>query len=393
MENVAIAEVMKRLGIVVVVPTYNNARTLSRVLDGILQYTLDVIVVNDGSTDGTSNILAGYPMLDVITQSENSGKGLALRAGIKRSLSREFKYAITIDSDGQHYPEDIASFVRYIANEDEPVLLIGSRNMAQDSVPRKSSFGNRFSNFWFWLETGIKLTDTQSGFRAYPLQHIAKKFYTTKFEFEIEIIVRAAWAGVKVINIPVRVLYDPAERVSHFRPFKDFTRISVLNTVLVFLTFFYILPRNFFRNFKKKKLADFIKENILGSDDSPKKKALSIGLGVFMGIAPVWGFQTALTITLAVFLRLNKVLAFACSNISLAPFIPFVIYASLLVGSLLCPSQPSLELGRISLDMVKSHLLQYLVGSLLLASGMALLIGFSSYFFLKINRQKSIAQR
>ncbi len=390
MGNVATAEAMKRLGIVVIVPTYNNEKTLGRVLDGVLSYTEDVIVVNDGSTDSTAQILAEYPMVDVISRAKNGGKGLALRAGIKRARSRDFSYAITIDSDGQHYPDDIPSFVEHISQAQQSVLLIGSRNMAHDSVPRKSSFGNRFSNFWFWFETGIKLTDTQSGFRAYPLTYIAKKFYTRKFEFEIEIIVRAAWAGVKVANIPIRVLYDPFERVSHFRPFKDFTRISLLNTVLVFLTFFYILPRNFFRNFKKKNLTDFIKQNILGSEDSPEKKALSIGLGVFMGIAPVWGFQTALTITLAVFLRLNKVLAFAFSNISFAPLIPLIIYASLLVGGLLYPSNASLELDRISLDTIKSHLWQYVVGSLLLASVMSLLIGFSSYFFLKINQQRSM---
>ncbi|MFD2967376.1 DUF2062 domain-containing protein [Sphingobacterium bambusae] len=393
MEHQTTAAEMKRLGIVVIVPTYNNEKTLKRVLDAVLSYTEDIIVVNDGATDGTAQILAGYPTLDVITREKNGGKGLALRAGIKRARSRNFSYAITIDSDGQHYADDIPSFVRHLAESTEPVLLIGSRNMTHDSVPRKSSFGNRFSNFWFWFETGVRLTDTQSGFRAYPLAAIGKKFYTRKFEFEIEIIVRAAWAGVHVANIPIRVLYDPTERVSHFRPFKDFTRISILNTVLVLLTFFYILPRNFFRNFKKKNLVDFIKQNILGSEDSPEKKALSIGLGVFMGIAPVWGFQTALTITLAVFLRLNKVLAFAFSNISFAPLIPFVIYASLLVGGLLYPSNASLELDRISLDTIKSHVWQYVVGSLLLAAVMSLLIGFSSYFFLKINQQRGVSTR
>src|SRR5690606_36463084 len=137
-------------------------------------------------------------------------------------------------------------------------------------------------NFWFWFETGIKLTDTQSGYRAYPLQAIPKKFYTKKFEFEIEIIVRSAWNGIAVKNVPVKVLYDPAERVSHFRPFKDFTRISILNTVLVFLTFFYIIPRNFFRSFKKKCLTYFLIETIFGITCSPKKKALSFALVFFM---------------------------------------------------------------------------------------------------------------
>ncbi|KGE14834.1 DUF2062 domain-containing protein [Sphingobacterium deserti] len=393
MSEGVVIESKKEQAVVIIVPTYNNEKTLTRVLDGILSFTDNIIVVNDGSTDNTANILLRYKQLDVIAFTQNKGKGAALRAAIARARKEGYDYAISIDSDGQHFPADIPAFHDALQQATEPVLLIGSRNMNHDSVPRKSSFGNRFSNFWFWFETGIKLTDTQSGFRAYPLHAISKKFYTNKFEFEIEVIVRAAWRGIEVKNIPIQVLYDPAERVSHFRPFKDFTRISILNTVLVFLTFFYILPRNFFRNFKKKNLKDFIKQNILGSQDSPEKKALSIGLGVFMGIAPVWGFQTALTITLAVFLRLNKVLAFAFSNISFAPFIPVVIYASLLVGGLLYPSDTTLDLDRITLDTVKSHLWQYIVGSILLAAGMSLLIGFSSYFFMRVNQQRTISSR
>ena len=388
-EDDTIAKEIERLGVVVIIPTYNNANTLKRVLDGVLVYTSAVIVINDGSTDTTSTILNQYPQIEVLAFEHNQGKGMALREGIKRARERNFRYAISIDSDGQHYPSDLPVFVDAIAAMSQPVLLIGSRNMTQDTVPRKSSFGNKFSNFWFWFETGIRLTDTQSGFRAYPLASIPKKYYTRKFEFEIEIIVRTAWRGVDVKNVPVRVLYDPQERVSHFRPFRDFTRISILNTVLVFLTFFYILPRNFFRSFKKKSWSDFWRENILGSTDSPIKQALSIGLGVFMGIAPFWGFQTAITITLAVFLRLNKILAFVFSNISFAPFIPFVIYASLLVGGVVYPSDTSFQMDGLSLETIKPHFWQYVIGSFVLASVMAFVIGFFSYFFIKRYRRKA----
>src|SRR5690606_2876327 len=110
-----------------------------------------------------------------------------------------------------------------------------------------------------------------------------------------------------------------------------------------------------------------------------------------MGIAPFWGFQTAITITLAVFLRLNKVLAFVFSNISFAPFIPIVIYASLLVGGLVYPSPSSFQLDGISLDTINSHLWQYVIGSFVLASGMAIVIGVSSYFFMKFYHQKTVS--
>lgn len=382
-----------QLGIVVIVPTYNNDKTLRRVLDGILVYTDRIIVVNDGSTDSTNSTIDTYPSIIKLHHSHNKGKGIALQNGLQKARSLGFSYAITIDSDGQHYPDDLPVFVEEISKHDDPVLLIGNRNMSHDSVPRKSSFGNKFSNFWFWVETGIKLTDTQSGYRAYPLQYIPKIFFTPKFEFEIEIIVRSAWKNILVKNIPVKVLYDPEERVSHFRPFRDFTRISILNTVLVFLTFFYIYPRNFFRSFKKKNLRNFVKENIIGVDDSPTKKACSIGLGIFIGIAPFWGFQTALVIVLAVFFKLNKVLAFTFSNISLPPFIPVIIHLSLVCGSWIMPENASgtfPDLNKINFETIKDHLLQYLVGSILLATFMSLLVGFTSYLLLKRIQNKSV---
>ena len=237
----------------VIVPTYNNHKTLKKVLDSILDFTQNVIIVNDGSTDTTNEILKQYSELTQIHHPKNLGKGRALRNGFRKAIEMNFEYAITIDSDGQHFASDIPNFIQEIQNEPNS-LLIGSRNMTQENVPKKSSFGNKFSNFWFKFETGIVLEDTQSGFRSYPLRLIPKQFYTNKFEFEIEVIVRSAWKGIVVKNIPIQILYDPAERVSHFRPFKDFTRISILNTVLVINALLYIKPRDFFRRAKKKRL-------------------------------------------------------------------------------------------------------------------------------------------
>ena len=243
-----IQETMQQKRICVLVPTYNNHKTLRRVIDGVLIYTQNIIVVNDGSTDLTSEILKSYDNIITISLPENKGKGNALKIGFRKAKELGFNYAVTIDSDGQHFPDDIPVFVEALEKEKQDVLLIGNRNMSQEGIPKKSSFGNRFSNFWFWFETGIKLEDTQSGFRLYPLNKIPKNYYTPKFEFEIEVIVRTAWKGIPVKNVPVKVLYDPLERVSHFRPFQDFTRISILNTVLVTVTLLYIKPRDFFRS-------------------------------------------------------------------------------------------------------------------------------------------------
>ena len=368
--------------ICVLIPTYNNEKTLRRVIDGVLEYTQNIIIVNDGSTDSTSEILKTYPQLTVLNLPENKGKGNALKIGFRKARDLGFHHAITIDSDGQHYPDDIPVFVEVLLAENEDVLLIGNRNMSQDGIPKKSSFGNRFSNFWFWFETGIKLEDTQSGYRLYPLYKIPKKYFTPKFEFEIEIIVRTAWKNIPVKNVPVKVLYDPSERVSHFRPFKDFTRISILNTILVIITLIYIKPRNFITNFRKKSFKRFIKEDVLESDGSNRNKAFSIALGTFIGLSPIWGFQTALTISLAVIFKLNKVLAFVASNISFPPFIPFIIAGSLFIGAPFVDGETNFLNHDINFELVKNHLLQYIIGSLILATSVSTILGVGLYLFL-----------
>jgi glycosyltransferase involved in cell wall biosynthesis len=370
--------------ICVIVPTYNNHKTLKRVLDSVLLYTTNIIVINDGSTDETLGILENYPQITQIQYAKNRGKGMALRKGFEKSIQLGYDYAITIDSDGQHFASDIPLFISEIPN-DSPILLIGSRNMMQDDVPKKSSFGNKFSNFWFWFETGNRLEDTQSGFRLYPLKHIPTNYFTTKFEFEIEVIVRSAWKGIPVKNIPIQVLYDPEERVSHFRPFQDFARISILNTVLVFISILYIKPRDFFSSLKKKGIKKFFLENILESNDSNARKSLSIALGVFIGISPFWGLQTIIVLFLAVLFNLNKAISFAFSNISFPPFIPFIIYGSLKIGSYFIQSKkPLIFDSSMTFSDVQLNIGQYFLGSFILATIMSILFGLSGYILLTI---------
>ncbi|SIP92808.1 hypothetical protein SAMN05880574_102139 [Chryseobacterium sp. RU37D] len=376
--------------ICVLIPTYNNEKTLKRVIDDVLDYTKNIIVVNDGSTDSTKQILRQYTQINVISLLENRGKGNGLNIGFRKAKESGYNYAITIDSDGQHYPDDIPVFVEALLNEKEDVLLIGNRNMSQDGIPKKSSFGNRFSNFWFWFETGIKLEDTQSGYRLYPLHRIPKKYFTPKFEFEIEIIVRTAWRHVQVKNVPIKVLYDPAERVSHFRPFKDFTRISILNTILVMITLLYIIPRNFVDNFKKKSIRKFIKEDVMASDGTNRTKAFSIALGVFIGLSPFWGFHTLLVISLAVLFKLNKVLAFMASNVSLPPFIPFIIAASLFLGTPFVHTDSNILNQELNFELVKNNLLQYVIGSAILAISLSAIAGITTFLFLnKVNPENN----
>lgn len=366
----------------VIIPTYNNHKTLARVIDGVLEYTNNIIVINDGCTDTTKDILANYDALHIIHLPKNKGKGNALDIGLHKAEELEFEYAITIDSDGQHYPDDIPLFINELeASSNKNLLLIGGRNLNADGMPKKNTFANKFSNFWYWAETGKKLFDTQSGFRMYPVKAVNKlNLFTTKYEFEIEVIVKASWSGVEVKNIPIRVLYDENERVSHFRPFKDFLRISLLNTYLVFVALLYIKPRDLIRSIKKKGLKKFFYEDFLASDDSNVKKALSISLGTFIGLSPFWGFQTFLSIFLAAAFKLNKVISFTFSNVSIPPFIPFIIYGSLKIGGFLLGKEFSLNLNQIDTNFdIKTHLLQYVLGSFTLAIIGATVFGFVGY--------------
>ena len=154
--------------VAVLVPTFNNAQTLPRLLEELKTYTDQIIVVNDGSTDDTAAILKDSGISPVVSYEKNVGKGWALRTGFRKAVELGYHYVITIDSDGQHFPEDLPRFLDEL--EKSPgCLIIGKRNMEQAGIPGKSSFGNKFSNFWYWVETGITMEDTQSGYRLYPL--------------------------------------------------------------------------------------------------------------------------------------------------------------------------------------------------------------------------------
>ena len=378
----------------VLIPTYNNHKTLAQVINGVLKYTRNVLVVNDGSTDTTAEILDGFSNIAQVHIPKNKGKGNALKVGFKKALDLSYEFAITIDSDGQHFPEDIPVFLHALEKEStKNVLYIGARNMNQADVPGSSSFGNKFSNFWFWFETGIKLQDTQSGYRMYPLKEIEKlQLYTPKFELEIEVIVKAAWSGTIVKNLPIKISYIDKERVSHFRKGPDFARISMLNTWFVLVALFYIKPRDLYRKFRKKGIRRFLKEDVLHSSDSPKKKALSIALGVFIGLSPIWGFHTIAVLALAILLKLNKVIAFAFSNVSFPPFIPFVLFASLKLGALITGRELIFSMD----EMIENqgfiqHLKTYVIGSLALSISAACLFGFLGYLIFKISDRKKIA--
>lgn len=235
-----------------VIPTYQNAKTLLKVVTDVHRVVNTVFVVDDGSNDGTAALLdkaTGNERPEkVLTHAKNQGKGAALKTGLTFARQQGFRYVVTVDADGQHRADDIPALLKAV--EEEPdALAIGSRGLQHENMPAKSTFANRFSNFWFALQTLQRLPDTQSGLRVYPLRRLhGLRWMSARYEAELTLLVFSAWAGVKLLPVPVSVYYPPRDqRVTHFRPGRDFTRISVLNTLLCFLMVVYGWPRIFCR--------------------------------------------------------------------------------------------------------------------------------------------------
>jgi len=209
----------------VLIPAYECAETIGRVVAGARQYVARVLVVDDGSADVTAERAAAAGA-EVLRQPHNTGKGAALRAGLEHLAAGGVQRVLTMDGDAQHLPEEIPALVE--ASTRQPhALVIGARQVSGEQITPMRLFGNRFANRWVEIASGVKLPDTQSGFRIYPMpETLALGARAGHFAFETEVLIRAARGGLSIVSVPVRAYYPPpAERVSHFRPFVDTVRI------------------------------------------------------------------------------------------------------------------------------------------------------------------------
>ena len=229
------------------IPTYNNAQTICDVVRRSVAVWSDVIVINDGSSDDTLarlQTLSNDITFHLVSYKDNRGKGGALKAGFLYARAHGYTHVLTLDADGQHYPEDAPALID-AARQQPKALIVGSRTFDDKNMPDGNVFANKFSNFWFTVQTLQCIPDTQTGFRLYPLDGIGGlQVLTARYEAELELLVFSAWRGTKIVPVPVRVFYpSPEERVSHFRPALDFLRITILNTLLCFLAIIYGGPR------------------------------------------------------------------------------------------------------------------------------------------------------
>jgi uncharacterized protein (DUF2062 family) len=348
----------RRISPVVVAPTHNNARTLADVVMRITRLGLPVIVVNDGSTDATAEVLRAIETssggaVRVACHEENRGKGAALRTGFATAAETGFTHAITIDTDGQLDPEEIPAMLR-AAEASPTALIVGTRDETKADYPARSLIGRRVSNLLVRLESGVRISDSQCGFRVYPLALTrAARCGAGFFGFETEIITRAAWAGWDVKEVVVTCRYLPiGERVSHFRPWLDSLRAVGMHARLLTRA---MLPVPHHRSVAQQQFASLptpassdarplckrmiqwlsparawreLREENAGTQET----AAALAVGAFIGNLPLYGLHTALSLYAARRLHLHPLAVVAGSHVSTPPVGPLLVVAAVGVG-------------------------------------------------------------
>lgn len=380
----------------VVLPTFNNCRTVGSVIEKVRHHVPDVIVVNDGSTDETQALLDRFAQegVHVVTHPSNCGKGAALQTGFTLAIRLGFTHAITMDTDGQHAPDDLPAFLKEVT-EHPDALIAGRRDLVGAGRPRKSRVLRAHSNFWVWAETGTWVGDTQSGFRAYPLQAMADiRFKTRNYDFEIESLVTLMWRGTLVRLIPVQAKYGPGTE-SHFRPLQDFALVTRLNASL--LSQRLLMPTPLLALIHGQAYADLPLRKRLGarsrnwvlmSGVSPGILAFSVGMGVLLGILPIWGFQTLAALMMAHLFQLNKPVAIGASNVSFPAAIPLILYGSLLTGRFLLTGtfDSSISVSTVDSSLAWRYAREYLLGAVVLGVAAGIVAATVTYGVARLSR-------
>jgi hypothetical protein len=299
-----------------------------------------------------------------------------------------------VDADGQHDPRSIRSFLPLMAAE-PLALIVGSRDFDTPNVPASSRFGRAFSNFWLRVQTGCRLSDVQSGFRAYPLAALEVLRTTeTRYAFEVEVLVRAAWAGFPLRQVEIPVYYPPrGERVSHFKALADNLRISLLNTRLTMRAMLPWPHRTYagradgtvsvLHPVRSLRL-------LLAGEATPLMLGLSAALGMLLGTLPLVGLHSIGILFCAGYWRLSKLTALAVSQLCMPPLLPALCVEA---GYYLRHGRFLTEFSLATLGYeAPQRLLEWLLGSLVLGPVLALVLGLT-VFLLALPIQRALKRR
>jgi len=384
-----------------VIPHYNHSATLFDVAAGAKRHLADVRVVDDGSTDLPDDFEARLEKLGValIRHRGNLGKGAALLTAARALHEDGVTHMIVLDADGQHNPDDLPRFAAEVEKHPDAVV-VGCRDFEHaENVPGASRFGRKFSNFWCRLETGIKCADTQSGFRAYPVAGLTSlHFYCRRYNFEIEALVKLLWAGYALREIKIPVFYDaPGKRISHFDPWKDNLRLSLLHSCLVTRQ---LLPWPHRRIVDAPKSGgswkdllhplDFLRR-LLTENADPGGLAASAAVGTFLAVLPLVGVHMAVIVYVCVRFNLNKVMALTIQNLFMPPLSPFLCIE---LGYFLRHGRFWTEFTLDScLGEIHHRIYEWLLGSLILAPVFAVAAGAAVYFAAVLIRTKKERRR
>ena len=357
-------------------------------------YLQHILVVDDGCTDTDVSSLFADTDIIVLKHERNLGKGKAILTALEYIKAQGGRFMITIDADGQHYPQDLVKFIPLL-QKDEINIVIGCRKLHGKHVPHRSHFGKKVANFWMRIETGVSIEDCQSGFRAYPVQYLSQmKLTGSHYDFETEVLARAVWAGLHLKTIEIDAWYpEPQSRISHFKPFVDNMRISCMHTRLVGRCLLPLPHRKLVPEAAKKIDLSIARHPVkllkmlLKENADPTGLAISAGVGIFIAVLPIISIHTLTIIYVTSRLHLNKVMAVTIQNLCIPPFVPAVCIE---LGYYMRHGH---WLTDVSMDVVfkqfPDRLWEWLLGSLIVAPVLAVIIGTSVFFTAKALRSRN----
>ena len=365
--------------ILVLIPVYNHGQTLRQVAEKVLAQKARLLVLDDGSDEPVAPLLEGLD-LELIRHERNQGKGAAIMSAAAFAQERGFSHLVTLDADGQHDPAELPKFFAEIA-ENPQAFIVGARDFQGANIPFSSKFGRRFSEFWMYLQSAHRVNDMQSGYRAYPVAALTSlSLWDKRYSFEVEVLVKAAWAGFEIVEIPVSVFYpERAERVSHFKAFRDNLRITVLNTRLTIRA---LIPVPFRQLTWSKNDTVSVRrplkslQILMSQEATAKNLAFSTFVPIVVCSWPILGFQSFAVLFLIAALGLNRLWALAVTHACVPPLMPaYAIEVGHFINNGVWLTDISWQtLGREVFIRFWDWLVGALVGGPLLGLGLALAV-------------------